>query len=792
MIFKYDECKDINSEIRILELLETRALDFKQTIIIAPRDTIKKLKEILSDKEYEKYKKYGYLTAFYILKDEYSYGNGLLTEITKEEAIEQSIDFNSAQYEFLYENKKNILVNALAGTGKTRSIINHATNLILYGECSLDEIVIITFTKAAAKEIRSRLNKALKQYLKIKFNQKIFDALMNINMIKISTIDSYFHELFDESSYILGYGKNSLKINFNDTIKKIINDVVYRKINTSSSDIQDYLKVNEIYPSDYIDFFTNLMDEDTIDMYNLELYKIYEDTSKDNEFIKLAQEMLLDIASDIKNEIKKLSRESNSIPFRCVDSVLLDILENYQCKIKSIEKMKYFIVDESQDTSSNQWKVIRNIMNLNNKCTYYFVGDKYQSIYGFRGADLDVINSIKEAVENNEKTFTYNFRSTQEVLEQVNVEMKKQFSDFPGISVPSSANNGFANIYPNNGNASMKKNLISKLVASSVLNLREAKKNGVNLDSNSMKVAVLVRRNCEAEEIASMLRENSAIKDKKITIMVNNGGSLFQSQAAKDLICLMEFMLDENNYANKLKMINSDFIVFENTNGKEIEKNSLKSYSEESINILSKDIGNKIKSLIDFKLSNIENLIKIVSKLKNRNSIYSNYFKDIYKILELVRKQTSTDTLIDMVEFLKNQFKSNKTEKSFDEEEGNSEVLITTEHATKGLAYFSVVLVADGPLLKNNRVGSSKRVNTDFIIQGNQIAFAMKRIYNTGSNIDIQNSYYDLQTIEKQNNKEMLGELYLVYVAMTRAIQDLYIIANIASDKNIGSMFKEK
>ncbi len=93
-----------------------------------------------------------------------------------------------------------------------------------------------------------------------------------------------------------------------------------------------------------------------------------------------------------------------------------------------IENIKYLIIDEFQDVSTIQYKIIKNIIG-NDFQRLYCVGDEKQAIYGFRGGDLGVFFNVDKNIANRLNLKT-NYRSTKEVIQFNNIFFKKIFKNF--------------------------------------------------------------------------------------------------------------------------------------------------------------------------------------------------------------------------------------------------------------------------------------------------------------------------------------------------------------------------
>ena len=96
------------------------------------------------------------------------------------------------QQAILDNKKKNLIVSASAGSGKTFIVVEHIINLICKQHIPVNRLLVLTFTKAAANEMKSRLFKAI---LKQKSSPFLLEQLDDISISDISTIDAFCEKI---------------------------------------------------------------------------------------------------------------------------------------------------------------------------------------------------------------------------------------------------------------------------------------------------------------------------------------------------------------------------------------------------------------------------------------------------------------------------------------------------------------------------------------------------------------------------------------------------------------------
>lgn len=291
-------------------------------------------------------------------------------------------NLNEEQKKAVLKTEGPILILAGAGSGKTKVLTTKIAYLI--EECGVSpyNILAITFTNKAAKEMSDRL-----------FNLVGLKA----KNAQVSTFHSFGVKILRNHYKELGYDKNFIIMDSDDSlsiIKKILKskDLDPKSYNPNGIRNQISNCKNEMMSAkDYQKFA--LGDYEKV-VY--EVYKEYEKTLKDNNSLDFDDLLLLPI---------KLFKENK------------DILEEYQ------DRFQYILIDEYQDTNEPQYVLTRMISEKHkNICC---VGDEDQSIYSFRGANYKNILNFEKDYKNAEVIkLEQNYRSTSNILDAANCVIK--------------------------------------------------------------------------------------------------------------------------------------------------------------------------------------------------------------------------------------------------------------------------------------------------------------------------------------------------------------------------------
>jgi len=271
------------------------------------------------------------------------------------------------------------LVIAGAGSGKTKVLTTRIAYMIEQG-INPWNILAITFTNKAAKEMRERLSNIISKEAGF-----------------VGTFHSLGLRIIKENHEVLGLTNNFTIIDSDDVvsiIKKILKELNYDPKKYSPSYIRNRISFikNENLSSAEIEKFFNTDAEKVAS----EVYYKYQTILKNNNSVDFDDLLKLPV---------KLFQEHK------------DILDRYQ------EKFKYILVDEYQDTNEVQYQF--NKLLSNKYKNIFVVGDPNQSIYAFRNANFkNILNFEKDFPGTNVISLDQNYRSTNNILKTANSIIK--------------------------------------------------------------------------------------------------------------------------------------------------------------------------------------------------------------------------------------------------------------------------------------------------------------------------------------------------------------------------------
>jgi DNA helicase-2/ATP-dependent DNA helicase PcrA len=409
---------------------------------------------------------------------------------------------NEPQQEAVLNTEGACMLIAGAGSGKTRVLTYRIANLINKGVDAFN-IMALTFTNKAAKEMRERIEKVVGH-----------DA----RNLWMGTFHSVFARILRAEAHHLDYPNNFTIYDTDDSktlIKNIIKELglddqaykpstVYNRISAAKNSLiswQDYLANAQ------------LMGDDAANL-RPEIGKIYKTYA-----LRCFKAGAMDF-DDLLFNTDKLFKEH------------LDVLNKYQHRIQ------YILVDEFQDTNLCQYFIIRKLAAVRqNICV---VGDDAQSIYAFRGADItNILNFERDYPELRVIKLEQNYRSTQNIVNAANSVIKKNRAQLP------------KNVWTANEQGSLielikavSDNEEGRLIATSIF--QEKMQHQLKFSD----FVVLYRTNSQSRAIEEALRRMN------IKYKVVGGLSFYQRKEIKDLLAYMRYAINQQDEASFRRIIN--------------------------------------------------------------------------------------------------------------------------------------------------------------------------------------------------------------------------------------------
>lgn len=549
--------------------------------------------------------------------------------------------FNKSQIQAISHMDGPAMVLAGPGSGKTTVITHRIKNLIEKAEVRPENILVVTFTKAAAISM-----------------QKRFSTLMNggkAQLVTFGTFHSVFYKILRksrryEATEILSERQKT------DYIREIIG-----RYGISSNDISE-LSQNII--NDIGNIKGNML--------NAQEYE--PSCCKKEDFIKVYNAYNLELKKDGKMDFDDILREC-----------YLLLCENHTILEQWRELYKYILIDEFQDINRIQMNIIELLASpLNN---IFVVGDDDQSIYGFRGARPEIMIEFKDYYPEAELiVLDVNYRSTQSII---NVAGRVIENNKTRLDKCAHANNNKdfqPDIRKFRNQVEELKFVVSKI--------KEYENQGISLSE----MAILVRNNSQIQEISSFL------KNRKIEAESGKHRSnIYNGMVAKDILSYVRGALKfDGTYFNEdliyvlnkpQRYISRQVVLSVNMNISAVRriysKNNIDSFLFH-IEMIRKLPPQAALSYIR-KGAGYEEYLRLYA-IEN-NIPMSGLLKQLEQLVQECSKFNTLEQWINSIDSAQNSEGQNFGKKSSGEGDTNNRINIMTMHGSKGLEFKAVFIV---------------------------------------------------------------------------------------------------
>ena len=556
-------------------------------------------------------------------------------------------NLNDAQKEAVMHLDGPLLIVAGAGSGKTKVLTSRIANIIKEKKAFPNQILAVTFTNKAAKEMQTRVSNIL--------------GSTAIGLSWLGTFHSICAKLLRKHASAANLNYNFTIIDTDDQIRLIKNICKGENIDIKQLSpkfilaIIDRWKNKGYYPGE-----VRVNNKDVYEKTILPLYKIYQQ--------KLTDLNSCDFGDLILHTVKILERNE-------------DIREIYS------KNFKYILVDEYQDTNfiQSRWLNLLSERNKNICC----VGDDDQSIYSWRGAEIKNFLSF-DKVYTNCKIFRLeqNYRSTKNILDAASFLISHN-KDRLGKKLWTDGQKGSSvklNCYKNGKDEATR---ISDIIEEEI-----KKKNSLN------NIAILVRAIYQTREFEERFLKVG------INYRIIGGIKFYERAEVKDAICYLRIVNQKFDDLAFERVLNTPRRGLGESTLKQLHEFSSKNkicLEDSAIKLLQLDqfkpkIKSSINNLInliykwrsDLKKNKHFDLLKIIldesgysSMLKNKKDLENE--NRLENLKELLRAMNDYNNLQGFLEHV-------ALATSIDQEWGDERVNVMTMHAAKGLEFDTVFL----------------------------------------------------------------------------------------------------
>ena len=576
-------------------------------------------------------------------------------------------DLSESQKKVVLRTEGPLMVLAGAGSGKTRTLVSRIVYLLEHLQISPFQILALTFSNKAAREMRERI---------------AAEVNLDLGALQVTTFHSFCANVLRSEANFLGLSRNFTIYDQSES-KSVIKHILARK----------GISPKELPPSEILYFIEGLKNNG----HYLNKENSLSDLDLKDEYFPYYEEY--------EHEVHK----ANACDFGGLITGVLELFEKFPSLLENYQKrFHYILVDEYQDTNRAQLNLVKFLADKRkNICV---VGDEDQSIYSWRGADIRNILDFEKIFQKAETLkLEQNYRSSKNIIEAASCVISKNkmrkgkemwTENERGESVQ------IVELPNDKDEASFISNEIQALLSSPADRI------------HYKDIAVFYRANSQSRLIEDYLRKYD------IPYRVVGGTKFYERKEIKDILSYLRLIVNDKDSLALSRIINTPSRGIGATTLRKIEEESIRtgvslwetlerliSHSEDFCHLR---IGAKVKSgisefvnliiegkaLSDQKVNPSEIFEKILhdsgywSFLKSSKDYESlARLENLEELENAIKQYENGQTRPSLLGFLETiTLDSNKEEKNKDKEL-LGEVSLMTIHGAKGLEFNYVFLV---------------------------------------------------------------------------------------------------
>lgn len=469
--------------------------------------------------------------------------------------------------------------------------------------------------------------------------------------------------------------------------------------------------------------------------------------------------------SDISNYTFKYIRDKN-LNFVDENGVTDDFFDIIDGKIKTI------FIDEFQDTSILQWKILKDIIDKSENVIC--VGDEKQSIYGWRGGEKNLFENLEKIIGGEVENLNTCYRSEENVVRFYN----KFFKTLSEKSEESSKKWEFLEVNPKNQNKQghieiLTKDLVEDEEGKENISVIDKIIEKIQLDFNGVYegIGILARQNKELDLIEKKLTEAN------IPFVVDSNVNVIESRGIKGIYYLIKYLV-KNDYLSLLNFLRCDLVNISADSLKHLVKeredieNWLLDYSSEiDLNDEEREVLEIVKELKDkynandgetyFLTYDILQKLGVTERFSSKGDI-----SNLYSFYKIIKSYRYFDEFLSEFEDQKN---SSKFKKIVLKDENS--VNLMTIHKSKGLE-FDTLFYYYNPKTSQNNI---PKVIFYFTMDNKYEEAKEFLLTNTKFNYILKILSSEFGYLEENRIKEEHEEINNLYVALTRPKNNIYI-----------------
>ena len=449
-----------------------------------------------------------------------------------------SITFNKKQQQVINELNQNILLSAGAGTGKTNVLSYRVANILNKNRANADEILCLTFTNKACRELKNRIT-----------SQLDFETA---NKITIRTIHGFAYQVITTTAKKAQTIFKEFVIFDDEDQKTLIRQTIANFPKARALDIQyivnciEQLKqeraLKHIYTEDIEADYTTIYHQ------HLKFNKTFNQQQNDN-LTKFFQFDGLNIIINYELALQQM----HGLDYKDLIANAYRLFQDENICSSWRKRYKYIMIDEMQDTSSFEYTMLENLFPANN---IMLCGDEFQTIYEWRGSNPQkILTAFTEKYNPLIINFNENYRSTRLLLEMayntlINLFHKETISHSYAKNLLSKSSELGHKIELKQANSLANE---AQWIFQNIVNL-------LPLVKTPTQIAILVRQNNYLQNLTLHLNYLANIYNQKnqeapIHFIQIDNIRFFKRQEIKDVLSIMKYLINPNDYLSLQRIL---------------------------------------------------------------------------------------------------------------------------------------------------------------------------------------------------------------------------------------------
>ncbi len=567
---------------------------------------------------------------------------------------------NKVQKEVVLNSEGPMMVLAGAGSGKTRTLVTRISHLLQEKGISPFQVLALTFSNKAAREMRERIASSVD---------------IDLGALQVTTFHSFCARVLRSQANYIGLSK-SFTIYDDSESKAIVKSLLAKR----------GISTKEISPYEVLNFIDELKNKGYYPGRETEI-----DTEDDDFFFQMFQEYESELA------------RSNAVDFGGLITGVLKLFEKHPSVLKTYqERFRYLLVDEYQDTNRCQFELVCYLAEqTQNICV---VGDEDQSIYSWRGADINNIFDFEKKFPT-AKMFKLeqNYRSSKKIIEAASHVIARN-SYRKGKTMWTDNPDGEEIEIVETGSDREECDFVANKIA-------DLKKAGASYND----IAVFYRTNSQSRQVEDALRNSNT------AYRVVGGIKFYDRKEIKDILAYLRLIVNEKDNLALSRVVNVPARGIGATTLRKFEEESIK--NSQSLLETLRDIVNSPEDFKHIRMSakvksSINQFVSLIDELKILNdagespeiifekAVNETGYISFLKAAKTYEAEARLENLGELGNAIA-QFENNNPKPTLDtfletvtldqsanhEEQNSGEVSLMTIHGAKGLEFQYVFIV---------------------------------------------------------------------------------------------------